>query len=151
MEFGKVYHPLVEMKLTVKSKRIIVDTYAWIEYFKGSIQGAKAKSYIEGKYYLLTPTIVLAELKEFSLKHKENFAHVNLFIQSRSKIVPINQEVAIKAGEINYRKKRMEKIKDWGVIDSIILATAQTNKAKILTGDLHFKNLKETIWIGKQS
>lgn len=94
---------------------------------------------------------MFAELKEFSLKHKENFAYVNLFIQSRSKIVPINQEVAIKAGEINYRKKRMEKIKDWGVIDSIILATAQTNKAKILTGDLHFKNLKETIWIGKQS
>jgi len=33
-------------------------------------------------------------------------------------------------------------------VDAIILATARKLQAKIITGDKHFKGLKETIWIG---
>ncbi|HID18758.1 TPA: type II toxin-antitoxin system VapC family toxin, partial [Candidatus Bathyarchaeota archaeon] len=65
------------------------------------------------------------------------------------KIVPVNQQIAIKAGEINHERKGMEKIRGWGMIDSTVLATAQIHKAKVLTGDPHFKNLKETIWLSK--
>ena len=133
----------------MKSERIVADTYAWIEYFLGTALGEKVKKYIEGEYELLTPVIVLAELREYSLRHRKDFTLIYAFIQARSKIVPVNQQIAIKAVEINYERKGMEKIRGWGMIDSTVLATAQIHKAKVLTGDPHFKNLKETIWLSK--
>jgi predicted nucleic acid-binding protein len=34
------------------------------------------------------------------------------------------------------------------LFDAILLATARTLGAKLLTGDEHFKGIDETIWIG---
>ena len=41
----------------------MIDSYAWIEYFKGSEEGKRAKRYTE-KGNCVTPTIVLAELSD---------------------------------------------------------------------------------------
>jgi len=37
--------------------------------------------------------------------------------------------------------------KDFGLADAYVLATARRLKSKILTGDPHFKSLKEAIMI----
>lgn len=61
------------------------------------------------------------------------------FIIARSKIVDVSTEIALEAGKINFENKR--KIKNWGMADSIILATAKNLNAKVVTGDNHFRNL----------
>ena len=61
------------------------------------------------------------------------------FIISQTKIIQLNMELALLAGKINNENKK--KIKNWGMADSIILATARINKAKVVTGDEHFRNL----------
>jgi predicted nucleic acid-binding protein len=61
-------------------------------------------------------------------------------IEKASVILNITKEIAILAGEINQERKR--RVKGWGMIDSMILATATFYKLKILTGNSHFKDLE---------
>jgi predicted nucleic acid-binding protein len=37
--------------------------------------------------------------------------------------------------------------KDFGLADAYVLATARQLKSKVLTGDPHFKNLKEAVML----
>ena len=41
-----------------------------------------------------------------------------------------------------------KKIKNFGLIDSILVAKQQELNCKIITGDSHFKNLKNVVFIG---
>ncbi len=43
--------------------------------------------------------------------------------------------------------KRKKTIKDWGMADSVILATARSASAKVVTGDRHFGGLPHAIMV----
>ncbi len=127
------------------SYEYIVDSYAWIEYFRGSRAGEKAKRFIEGGK-AATPTITVAELREkYTREDWPYFDEDLLFITTSTAIVNLTKDIAVKAGEVNAVMKA--KVKGWGMADSITLATAQVAKAKVVTGDKHFKGLKQAILI----
>jgi len=46
-------------------------------------------------------------------------------------------------------KAKTRKIKTPSLFDAIVLATARTLNAKLITGDEHFEGIKEILWIGK--
>jgi len=127
------------------SYKYVVDSYAWIEYFRGTSAGVKAKRYIEEEDSA-TPTIVIAELSRKLLKEIEagretpegRKARLE-FIKTSTIIVNLTQDIAVLAGEIDVERKR--EVKGWGLADSIILATARKNKAKVVTGDELFRDL----------
>ena len=117
----------------------VIDSYAWIEYFKGSAAGEKAREFIE-KGSAATSAITLAELQEKYLREKWNsFDTDSKFISTKTAVVPVDRAVALLAGKINFQKKK--EVKDWGMADSIILATANLASAKVVTGDSHFKKV----------
>jgi len=127
----------------------IIDSYAWIEYFRGTDAGAKTRRYIE-KENSATPTIVIVELSRKLLKEvekgRETMEGRKLrleFIKTSTIIVNLTRDIAEYAGEIDIERKR--KVKGWGLADSIILATARKAKAKIVTGGKHFKDLKNEV------
>jgi predicted nucleic acid-binding protein len=123
----------------------VIDSYAWIEYFRGSSSGERAKQFIE-KGTSVTASITLAELQEKYLREKWTTFESDLrFIATKTSVVPIDREISVSGGRINYENKK--KIKNWGIADSIILATARVSSAKVVTGDPHFKGLKEAIMI----
>jgi len=127
------------------SYNYVIDSYAWIEYFRGSKAGEKAKKLIEGGE-AATATITLAEIREkYAREGWPYFDADLLFITSSTLLVNLTKDVAVKAGETNAAMKA--KVKGWGIADSIILATAQMANAKVLTGDKHFKGIKQTILI----
>jgi len=127
------------------SYEYVVDSYAWIEYFRGSKAGKKARGFIEGDK-AATATITVAELREkYAREGWPYFDEDLLFITSSTAVVNLTKDIAVKAGEINVAMK--VKVKGWGMADSIILATAQVAKAKVVTGDKHFKGLKQAILI----
>jgi len=127
------------------SYKYVVDSYAWIEYFRGSKVGEKAKEIIESGE-AATATITIAELKEkYTREGWLYFEDDLLFITSSTILVNLTKEIAVKAGEINMTMKA--RVKGWGIADSIILATAQTENAKVITGDRHFEGIKQTILI----
>lgn len=120
------------------SYKYIIDSYAWVEYFKGSKQGEMAKEFIESKNSA-TSVITIAELSEKYEREAKKFDEDLRFIISQTKIIALNIELALFAGKINNENKK--KIKNWGMADSIILATAKMNKISVVTGDEHFRNL----------
>jgi len=127
------------------SYKYVIDSYAWIEYFRGTSAGAKARRYIEEEDSA-TPTIVIAELSRKLLREIEagretlegRKARLE-FIKTSTIIVNLTEDIAVLAGEIDVKRK--SKVKGWGLADSIILATARKNQAKVVTGDEHFRDL----------
>jgi predicted nucleic acid-binding protein len=67
------------------------------------------------------------------------------FIRTKTAIVPLDDEMAEAAGRISAERRR--KIKRWGLVDSCVLATARAKGARVVTGDVHFDDLKDCIKI----
>lgn len=127
------------------SPRYIIDSYAWVEYFRGTHKGEKARPHVEGRE-AATTTITIAELREKYMREGWDYFGDDLaFIAANTMIVPLERGVAVTAGEINYAMK--QSVKGWGMSDSIILATARSISAKVVTGDEHFKDLEEAVFL----
>jgi predicted nucleic acid-binding protein len=123
-----------------RNRAVVLDSFAWIEYFNGSSAGEKVQSLLEtGR--ALTPAIVVAELSEKHKRLNREFGPKYDFVKARTSIVPLEEELARVAGELNFERKK--KMKGWGIADSIVLATARRSKSLIVTGDPHFKDLAE--------
>jgi|YelNatPaOPRAMG01_1025707.scaffolds.fasta_scaffold02674_5 predicted nucleic acid-binding protein len=119
---------------------MLLDTYAWVEFFIGSKSGKRVLRVIQ-ENRCFTSIISLAEIVDWCLKNglKEKAKKYVEIIERTSTILNITKEIAILAGEINQERKK--KVKGWGMIDSMILATATFYKLKVLTGDSHFKDI----------
>ena len=65
------------------------------------------------------------------------------YIKNRSIVAVLDYEIAEIAGRLS--AERRKKVRGWGLVDSIVLATARSRKAKVLTGDDHFRDLKDEV------
>ena len=64
---------------------------------------------------------------------------------SNSQIININEVLSKQAGLLHCEMRKT--LKDFGLADAYVLATAKMLKAKVLTGDAHFKSVKEAVLI----
>ncbi len=129
----------------------IIDTSAWIEYFKASEMGEAAKEFIESEHSV-TPTIVVSEIsrklrKDIDLGNETREGRLRRleFIRSTSRILDLDFEIALEAGEINEDLKA--EAKGWGLADSIVFCTARSLKGKVITGDEHFRRLDNVVFV----
>jgi len=128
--------------------RYVVDSFAWLEYFMGTDAGEKAKKIIDSSAdEKLTPTICVAEIyaKVLRAEGPERAELQRAFIKMRSAPVSLTEDIAVEAAKVDVEMKK--KVAGWGLADSIVLGTARKKKAKVLTGDKHFLNMPETIFI----
>jgi len=126
----------------------VIDSYAWVEYATAGPAAEKVSEVLDSDEELATPASVIAELKESMLRHKiekNKIEAVLEYIRSRSQVISIESIVAEEAGRINYENKK--KIKGWDMLDSFVYASALLNDAKVLTGDPHFKGMKNVVYI----
>lgn len=114
---------------------IVFDSYAWLEYFSGSDKGKIVKEIIESQEEMLTPSICIAEIKKKYLRENKEYKSRIKFITDRSKIVKIDLNISSIAADLSYKNKLY-------LIDAVVYACAIYIKAEILTGDQHFKGLK---------
>src|SRR6266511_6365294 len=90
---------------TASNRAVVLDTFAWIEYFNGTSAGEKVQDFLETGL-ALTTAIVIAEL---SAKHKRlnrEFGPKYDFVKGRTSIVPLEEELARVAGELNFERKK---------------------------------------------
>ncbi len=133
--------------------RIVVDTYAWIEFFSGSEKGAKVRELLVASNAFV-PDIVLAEVARKYLREGVDEDTVRRrieFITDVAKNVPIDEEIALLSAKCYFElleKSKKEGTSTPGLADGIVLATGRKLKAKVLTGDKHFRGLGDVIWIG---
>ncbi len=129
-----------------EQQTMVVDSWVWIEYFSSSQKGEKAATYIQNpQNILLTSTVGLAEVVSKYRRKNEDPAPAVTAMLTISSIISADAEIARLAGEIHAAARK--KIKDFGLADAFQLATARLHKAKLITGDLHFKGYPETILI----
>jgi predicted nucleic acid-binding protein len=135
--------------------KTVIDTYAWIEIFIGSKNGEKAKEILQKAEETYTPDVVIAEIARKYLREgiKEQTILERLTtIEETSEIIPIDKNIAFESAKCYLElmeKAKTRKFKAPSLFDAIVLATARTLGAKLVTGDEHFEEINETLWIGK--
>ena len=134
--------------------KIVVDTYAWIEVFLGSEKGRKVKEVLKGAERVLTPGTVLAEVARKYVRDGATTRTVRkrlATILEASEPLDLDLDLALEAAKATTQLERSAKasgLRKPSLFDGIVLASARRNDAKVITGDEHFKNLDETVWIG---
>jgi predicted nucleic acid-binding protein len=127
--------------------KYVIDSYAWIEYFMGTEAGEKAKPIIESSEEKITPTICLAEVyaKTLKVENEELAEKQRAFIKEKSALAMLDEPIAVESAKVQTKMKK--EVDEWGLADSIVYATALLKKAEVVTGDEHFKKLKNVLLI----
>ena len=133
--------------------KIVVDTYAWIELLIGSEKGARIKEILQNAEKVCTPSTVLAEVARKFLRESIKEETIVLWLETitdASEIIQIDLAIALEAAKSQIllsEKAKNAKQNTPSLFDAMVHATAKINQCKILTGDQHFKDLPETIWV----
>ena len=126
--------------------KYVVDAWAWVEYLIGSEFGTKLKEVLdEDSSEVYTCAITLAEVISKVAREGRDVEAAYTMLLSNSQVINVNEELSKHAGLLHCEMRRS--LKDFGLADAYVLATARKLKAKVLTGDMHFKDVKEAVLI----
>lgn len=124
---------------------MLLDSFAWMEYFMGTQKGEKVKRLVDDDIQLYTSPIVIAEIYSKSLRTDGNAEVRKDFIMKRCAMILLDENIAVEAGKIHAENKI--KTPDFGLADAFILASARNRKIKVVTGDPHFKDFEDAIML----
>lgn len=124
---------------------MMLDSFAWMEYFMGSPKGEKVQKLVDDDSQLYTSPIVIAEIYSKSLRTDGKAEERKDFIIKRCVVIAFDVKIAVEAAKIHAQNR--VKTHDFGLADAIILASARSRKTKVLTGDIHFKNFKDAVML----
>jgi predicted nucleic acid-binding protein len=126
--------------------KYVVDAYAWVEYLIGSECGKKVRAILDEEgNEVYTCAVTVAEVVSKTAREGRDFEEAYDILMSDSQVVNVDEEVSKEAGVLHSEMRNIEK--DFGLADAYVLAIARRTKSKVLTGDLHFKGIKEAILI----
>ncbi len=131
----------------------MVDAHAWVELFLGSLKGRRVKEILDTADSVYTPDTVVAELSRKYLREAvpEKAARERLgTVQEASHILRITPDLAMSASQAYFElseKAKKARLDSPSLFDGIVLGAARLKEAKVVTGDPHFRDLAETIWI----
>jgi predicted nucleic acid-binding protein len=126
--------------------KYVIDAWAWIEYLIGSKFGAKTNAILGDEVNeVYTCVITLAEVISKVSREGRDVKAACALLSGNSQLVNADEELSVEAGILHCEMRKT--MKDFGLADAYVLATARKLKAKILTGDPHFKNVKEAVLI----
>jgi len=124
---------------------VLIDSSGWIEYFAEGELAPKYAKYIEAanSSEYATPAIVLYEVYKRikSVKGEDAALKAVAHIIDRTTVISIDKKIALNAAEISLKTKL-------SMADAIIKAVAEDKGAKLVTGDGHFKDFRDVVFIG---
>lgn len=121
---------------------MILDTSAWVELFEDTEKSEQVTEALR-KGNCFTSIVTVAETAEWCAKkglQNKTSDYIEL-IKTGSTLLGLDESISRMAGELNRERKKAGK--KWGMIDSIIVATAQVYGLKILTKDNGFRDLPD--------
>ena len=127
------------------TSRVVVDSWAWLELFRGSEKGRRVDRELAGSEPF-TSAITLAEVVSVSLRRRRPVDDKVAAIRGQSKVVSPSSDDALDAGRIHAEARR--KSPNFSLSDSFVLQLARKVGAKVLTGDPDFRGMKEAEVIG---
>ena len=133
--------------------RIVVDAHAWVEIFRGSEEGHRAMDALSKATEVHTPGTVLAEIARKYVREgitaKETTDRLNRITRA-SNVSGIDERCALLSADCYLQlkeKARSSGLPNPSLFDAIVLATAKSLDAKVLTRDEHFAGLPNTLWL----
>lgn len=122
---------------------VLIDSWAWIEYWKGGRLAREAAAYIDGEEEAVVSTINLAEVHLWVARSYGDATADDKVatMEKRCHVVPVERDVALEAARI----KKKDKL---GLADSLILATARHVGGSVVTGDSDMKGLRDVVLLG---
>jgi predicted nucleic acid-binding protein len=123
---------------------MLFDTSAWIEFFQGTERSKKVQESLRIEENF-TSIVTFAEVINWCFRNKleSKISSYIKAIKQGSELIDLDETIVTLAGRLNYERKMI--VKDWGMMDSFILATSLVYDLKILTKDLHFKDLSNAV------
>ncbi len=117
----------------------LLDTSAWVEYFKGSETGKKVKAYLESQP-CFTCALTLAEIARWFVENNHQVTFAIEQIKQNSVVIMFEEEVLVSAGK-NYPPLRKIS-KAISMIDVIIFMTAYVHGLTLVSTDSDFRGLR---------
>lgn len=121
--------------------RLVVDSWAWVEYLRGSEVGQKVNTRISQAGELWTTVTSLTEVVSKYRREKLSEQTAIDAISALSKFGLPTRDDAIEAGRLHAEIKT--KSPNFGLADAFVLQLARKIDGKVLTGDQDFKGLRE--------
>ena len=115
---------------------IIVDSSGWLHYFMGGQLVEPYAKYLEKHFNeIITPPVILYEVyKKLRREVDEETLEICLSQLEKTNLVEFNADLAYRAAELSLEHRL-------AMADSMIYATAQEYRARLITSDKDFKNL----------
>ena len=119
----------------------LVDSSGWLAYFMNGSLAEKYAGYLHRSREVLTPTIVLYEVfKVLKSQLGEESALEAAAQMGETNIIPLTDSVAYHAANLSLEHKL-------AMADSVIYATAELHRARLITSDKDFKNLPKVLYL----
>ena len=127
--------------------KYVIDAYAWIEYLRGSRAGEKVRAVFEEENSeIYTCDVTIAEVISKTAREGQDVEVAYGVLLNNSQVVNVDEEVSRRAGLLHAEMRKIER--DFGLADAYVLVTARRLRSKVLTGDPHFRGVKEAVLIG---
>ncbi len=123
---------------------IVIDSSGWLEYFMNGPLAERYALYFSKSSKILTPAVVLYEV--FKILKRDASEEVALEAAAQmgeTEIVPLSDAISYHAANISLEHHL-------AMADSMVYATADFCKAKLVTSDADFKNLPNVIYLDSQ-
>ena len=92
-----------------------------------------------------TCAVTVAEVVSKTAREGRDAATAYDILLSNSQVVNVDEEISREAGMLHSEMRKTKK--DFGLADAYVLAIARRINSKVLTGDFHFRGVKEAALI----
>ena len=121
---------------------VLIDSWTWIEYWKGGKLAKAAAAYIEGDEDSVVSTVNVSEVYFWVARYYDEATAAEKLktIEKRCSVVAVDKEIAIGAAKIKLEGRL-------GLADSLIMASARHVRGRVVTGDPDMKSLRDVIFL----
>ena len=122
---------------------IVIDSSGWVEFFTDGVLADEYAKRLRSLPSVLTPVIVLYEVyKRLKRDMTEDDAIVAVSAMQRTRIVAIDAPLALLAADLSLAH-------GLAMADAIILATARSFQAELVTSDVDFEGIPDVTYLPK--
>ena len=126
--------------------RVVVDSWAWMEYFEGSSVGRRIRDkIIDERNEIFTHVVSIAEIISKVRRREKDVDTAWKAITTLSRIINLDEIDSKETGLLHAKIKSHNP--NFGLADAFVLSAARKLEAKVLTGDPDFKGINDAILI----
>ena len=124
---------------------IVVDSSGWLEFLTDGVLADEYANRLRQPASVITPTIVVYEVYKHAKRLLSEEDAVNaVSAMQKTRVVPLTDELALIAADLSLLHKLP-------MADAIVLATAQSHNADVITSDADFDGVPGVVFLPRRA